>query len=371
MTINYPTTLDTTTELPNNRADATVSATSHPEDHNDLANAVLALEAKVGVDRSTVRSSLDSKVKAAGLDARAYGTLTAASSGAAATNTATIEAAIAAAAASDVKTVLLPAGTYYVDDVQVDQAVTLRGHGGELTTLAYTSTTGYALTMSHGYAEAEHLRMLPDTDKRSLSSGVWTLGHYFNVYANDRYAVARDEHGPMIERDFTLTLHEEVGLRIVLFGRIDLILRNMVTGQRLPADHKTSSQMGADFFNRIKPNHQYTGYVLGAEQVLGEPVSEFLINGIQVKPRPLTARGGPPTFSRQITTRTPEDFTEFRDVVVEATKRYLGWAASGVWPLGPVDACASWGRCEFLDVCSAPNALRTNILRSKFTDGND
>ena len=215
--------------------------------------------------------------------------------------------------------------------------------------------------------EAEPLRMLPDTDKRSLSSGVWTLGHYFNVYANDRYAVARDEHGPMIERDFTLTLHEEPGLRIILFGRIDLILRNMVTGQRLPADHKTSSQMGADFFNRIKPNHQYTGYVLGAEQVLGEPVSEFLINGIQVKPRPLTARGGPPTFSRQITTRTPEDFTEFRDVVVEATKRYLGWAASGVWPLGPVDACASWGKCEFLDVCSAPNSLRSNILESKFT----
>lgn len=102
---------------------------------------------------------IEEHAQAGGLDARAYGTLTAASSGAAATNTATIEAAIAAAAASAVKTVLLPAGTYYVEDVQLDQAVTLRGHGGELTTLAYTSTTGYALTMSHGYAEAEHLRI--------------------------------------------------------------------------------------------------------------------------------------------------------------------------------------------------------------------
>lgn len=62
MSINFPTSLDTTTELPNNRADATLAATNHPEDHNDLANAVLALEAKVGADSSAVTSSLDYKV---------------------------------------------------------------------------------------------------------------------------------------------------------------------------------------------------------------------------------------------------------------------------------------------------------------------
>ena len=178
MTINYPTTLDTTTELPNNRADATVSATSHPEDHNDLANAVLALEAKVGVDSSTVTTSLDSKVRAGGLDARAYGTLTAASSGAAATNTATIEAAIAAAAASAIKTVLIPGGKYYVDDLQIDQAVTVRGHGMHLTTLAYTSTTGYGVTMTHAYAEMSDLKILYEGSGNASSGGhmLWENG---------------------------------------------------------------------------------------------------------------------------------------------------------------------------------------------------
>jgi hypothetical protein len=178
MTINYPATLDTTAELPNNRADATVSATNHPEDHNDLANAVLALEAKVGVDSSTVRSSLDSKVKAAGLDARAYGTLTAASSAAASTNTDTIEAAIAAAAASDVKTVIIPAGTYYVDDLQITDAVTVQGHGAYLTVLAYTSTTGYGVTISHAYAALRDLKILYAGSASATSGGnlLWENG---------------------------------------------------------------------------------------------------------------------------------------------------------------------------------------------------
>ena len=178
MSINFPVSLDTTTELPNNRADATLAATNHPEDHNDLANAVLALEAKVGADSSTVTTSLDSKVRAGGLDARAYGTLTAASSGAAATNTATIEAAIAAAAASAIKTVLIPGGKYYVDDLQIDQAVTVRGHGMHLTTLAYTSTTGYGVTMTHAYAEMSDLKILYEGSGNASSGGhmLWENG---------------------------------------------------------------------------------------------------------------------------------------------------------------------------------------------------
>lgn len=178
MSINFPTSLDTTTELPNNRADATLAATNHPEDHNDLANAVLALEAKVGADSSAVATSLDSKVRAGGLDARAYGTLTAASSGAAATNTATIEAAIAAAAASAIKTVLIPGGKYYVDDLQIDQAVTVRGHGMHLTTLAYTSTTGYGVTMTHAYAEMSDLKILYEGSGNASSGGhmLWENG---------------------------------------------------------------------------------------------------------------------------------------------------------------------------------------------------
>jgi hypothetical protein len=62
MSINFPTSLDTTDEIPNSRSNATVMAGNHPEDHNDLADAILALEAKVGVNSSAVTSTLDYKV---------------------------------------------------------------------------------------------------------------------------------------------------------------------------------------------------------------------------------------------------------------------------------------------------------------------
>jgi hypothetical protein len=215
--------------------------------------------------------------------------------------------------------------------------------------------------------EAEPLKLLPDTDKRSIPSGVWVLGHYFRTYHNDTYVIHRDAEGrPMVERDFTFTWHEDPHLKVDLFGRIDMILKNEATGQILPGDHKTSSQMGSDFFNRLRPNHQYSGYVFGAQRCFGITDEHFLVNGIQSKARPTTSRGGPPTFTRQITRRTQEDFKEFHAVVMWAVQSYLTWQCSGVWPLGTVDACASWGGCPYLDVCSAPNELRQNILESKF-----
>jgi PD-(D/E)XK nuclease superfamily len=215
---------------------------------------------------------------------------------------------------------------------------------------------------------AEPLRMLPDTDKRSLSSGIWALGHYFRVYWNDIYVTACDEQGPIVERTFSVPFLEARDFDVELFGTIDTVLRNEASGEVLPGDHKTSSQMGSDFLNRIKPNHQYTGYLWGAKHALGLETENFLINGIQVKARPLTARGGPPTFTRQITKRTEQDFAEFRDVVDWACRSYLSWIKHEVWPLGPIDACSSWGGCQFLDICSAPNSLRSNILEAKFEE---
>lgn len=240
----------------------------------------------------------------------------------------------------------------------------------------------HAAMMAHGYSapkahflydaiaafvrESEPLQGLPDSDKRSRSSGIWVLGHYFKTYLHDTYEIYCDDKGPFTERTFSTTLVEDKELRIELFGTIDFILRNTVTGALLPGDHKTSSQMGLEFLNRIKPNHQYTGYLFGANKALGLQSEEFMVNGIQVKARPLTARGGPPTFTRQITRRTAQDFKEFEDSVLYSVQNYLRWDADNVWPLGNVDSCAMWGGCSFLDVCSAPNELRQNILEAKY-----
>ncbi len=218
--------------------------------------------------------------------------------------------------------------------------------------------------------EAAPLRMLPASDSRSIASGVWTLTHYFKTYLHDNYVIHRDAQGPITERFFSIPFHKEPGLTVQLFGTIDFALRNEVTGEILIGDHKTSSRMGSEFFNRIKPNHQYTAYVLGAQQALGIPSEHFLVNGIQVKAKPVTARGGPPTFTRQITRRTEQDIAEFRATLLGAVRNYLAALEDDVWPLGHVDSCANYGGCPYLDVCSAPNELRANILESKFMGAN-
>ncbi len=233
------------------------------------------------------------------------------------------------------------------------------GHAAPQTHFLYDAIAAFV-------AAAEPLRGLPDSDKRSLASGIWLLGHYFRTYLHDAYIIHADEVGPITERSCEAVLSKSKDLLISVHGQIDLILRNEATGEVLPADHKTSSQMGNDFFNRIKPNHQYTGYVWLAQKCLGITSENFMVNGIGVKAKPLTARGGPPTFTRQITRRTAQDIAEFTDAIELAVRNYLDWDAANVWPIGSVDSCSLWGGCGFLDVCSAPNELRNNILEAKF-----
>lgn len=217
--------------------------------------------------------------------------------------------------------------------------------------------------------EAQQLRMLPDTDKRSLSSGIWLLQNYFNTYINDPYVVYSDENGPVTERKFTLTLYKDTSLEVELFGTIDVVLQHEVNKVILPADHKTSSVVGNDFFNRLKPNHQYTGYILGAQQVLGIDSDQFLVNCLQVKARPLTARGSGPHFTRQVTKRSDQDIQEFKEAVLWAVRSYLLWDETNVWPIGHVDQCGMYGGCQYLDICGAPDQLRENMIEAKFNEG--
>lgn len=213
------------------------------------------------------------------------------------------------------------------------------------------------------------LRALPESDKRSLGTGIWTLYHYFKMYLSDPYVVYADEAGPVTERRFSLPLVTTDSLEIELFGTIDVVLKHETTGVIIPTDHKTSSIVGADFFNRLKPNAQYTGYLLGAQQVLGLETDSFMVNCIQVKPKPTTSRGQPPNFPRQITKRSPADIEEFREQVLYSVMSFLEWRMADKWPLGPTNSCANYGGCQFLKVCGAPSVMRESIITNEFTDG--
>lgn len=213
------------------------------------------------------------------------------------------------------------------------------------------------------------MRSVDAFDKRSIASGLWNLYHYFQTYIDDPYEVMEDEDGPLTERRIEYTLYDSSDLEIKYFGSIDVILRHAVTGAILVADHKTSSVVGTTFYNRLKPNHQYTGYVLGAREALGLDTQSFLVNCIQVKPKPKTERGTPPNFPRQVTTRDESDFEEFKLTVVAAVRQYIRWQEDGFFPLGNVNACGMYNGCQFLEVCNVSNNdIRESVIKAHFEE---
>lgn len=221
-----------------------------------------------------------------------------------------------------------------------------------------------------GFIEkAQPLSGLPDGDKRSIPNGVWTLYEYFKAYINDPYVTYSDAQGPFIERTFSMTVWDQHDLVVEVFGTIDFIFISTADGSILPGDHKTASSLGfggSSYYDRDKPNHQYTLYSWAARDVFGVPSGEFLVNVIEVKAKPKTARGAGPSFPRQVTRRDQDDYDELKEVIMKTVWDYLGAKNSGVWPLGPIGACSSYGACQFKAVCSAPKSLRPNILSAKF-----
>lgn len=203
-----------------------------------------------------------------------------------------------------------------------------------------------------------------ENDKRSLENGVKILMEYFKKYYDDPLEVARDEAGPMVERNVSFLMHEEPGLEIHYFGTIDVILRNTETGVLLVTDHKTTSALGQEFYNRCKPNFQYTGYVLAAKSALGLDTNLFMINGIQVAKTKAS-------FARQITERTEEDFDELRVAVRHNVMRWLEATSTESFPMAPPNPCASYGGCQYLRICEVPHKLKENVIRSLFSEGTD
>lgn len=212
------------------------------------------------------------------------------------------------------------------------------------------------------------LASLPEDNKRSLASGLWLLSYYFEKYHDDPWIALCDSEGkPFVEKDFNYIILDTPTLQIEVFGRIDLILTNPHTMQVVVTDHKTTSMMGEDFFNRCAPNFQYTNYVLGTNLSLGIKTDTFLVNGIGVKAKPKTARGSPPTFIRQPTMRVEEDFDELRRAMKMYVKIYLDLKSkSEPWPQTTPGPCAMWGGCQYREICSSPKSLQENIITLKY-----
>lgn len=218
----------------------------------------------------------------------------------------------------------------------------------------------------HAFTQiAEPLGVEHEKDKRHPNNGIKILRNYFETYKDDPYEILSDSKGLMVERDFEFEVYrnDKERLSIWLFGRIDCVMKNKDTNEVYVVDHKTTSSLGVEFFQRINPNFQYTTYLLAAQKCLNLDTDRFLVNGIQVAKTKWD-------LARQFTNRDEGDFKELIDAYVQATKDYLACRKTENWPMTAPSPCTMWGGCQYREICSVPRDLREEMIGNMYADPN-
>jgi hypothetical protein len=207
--------------------------------------------------------------------------------------------------------------------------------------------------------EGAELKTLPEGDKRSPENGLDILNHYFDERLDDPYEVLHDSHGPIVERPCEVKILGSDTLDIYLHGTIDMIIKDLGTGQTTICDHKTTSFLGKEFYNKIKPNFQNSGYFLLAKEALGIRPDAFMINGVQV------AKIKRDTV-RQFVKIDDWELEELVHAHYKACLDYEECLRTSRWPMTAPGPCSNYGGCSFHGLCDIPETLRENVVEMTY-----
>lgn len=204
---------------------------------------------------------------------------------------------------------------------------------------------------------AQKLVSLEKSDKRSIANGTKILNHYYETYKLDPWVIYEDEDGKFIERSFEVPYFSHRDFNVTAFGTIDAIFQNTDTGEICVVDHKTTSSMGATFYDTIKPRAQFALYTEVAG-LMGVPTNQFMMNGIGVMKTKQEV-------GRVFTTFDKADYEETRDAMERAIIEFLACEESKKFPMNTY-ACHQYGGCQFREICSTPAHLRANVIQSLY-----
>jgi hypothetical protein len=209
------------------------------------------------------------------------------------------------------------------------------------------------------FIQSAHDNQLSESNNpgpRTIDKGTEIINAFCTERLDEGLSVYSDANGPCIERNFEVELFDSPELHVTYFGTIDLILKD-AKGRLYVTDHKTTRSFGVDFFNRIRPNFQYIGYVMGARTALCLDVSDFLVNGAQV------TKTMAPAFVRQPITVSQSDIQELLDAVRHNLRNWVVCNSEELYPMSCPNACTMWGGCHYHDICSEPAELREDVIK--------
>lgn len=149
-----------------------------------------------------------------------------------------------------------------------------------------------------------------------------------------------------VEAPFFLPLSDWLALA----GIIDLLVKYL--NQIMVIDHKTTSVTYPSYFAGFNPNHQFSSYLLGATELLEQPVTTAIANCIvtaksEMRPEKLFIRH-PTTRSLSQHQMLKEEILNWWEVVRECRRR-------NSWPRND-DRCQRWaGGCDYHSLCTDIN----------------
>lgn len=161
-------------------------------------------------------------------------------------------------------------------------------------------------------------------------------------------------------------------------GKIDRVFE--LQGLYYVEDHKTTSQLGANYFYQFDPSNQMMGYAVLAQELTGLPIAGVRINAHGV----LKTQD---KFERKIVTYSQPRLAEWKRNYnhwinrLESSLIQIGVGdTTGIIDENPEEtllsafphqfnACAAkYGMCQYAEVCTSPPHLRKKIIEFDFEE---
>lgn len=205
----------------------------------------------------------------------------------------------------------------------------------------------------------EKIILEPD-DFRTLDRAIDIVQKYNSYYRIEPFVVATKDGKPYVELSFAIPLGEVDGIKIIWTGRIDLVIQD--DKGFFVMDHKTTSMLGATYFQDFLISQQMIGYVFSARILTGLPIQGVVINAL-VSRKP-TKTGTAVEFSREKIYFTEEHIEEWRTDVLHIAADFIRNVKRDYFPKHTKWCMGKYGKCEFHEVCTLPPTQREILLTS-------
>lgn len=218
------------------------------------------------------------------------------------------------------------------------------------------------------FMESGELRTLatPEDDYRTVPYLVQGVSKYLSDYPAEPFSIVTMPSGqPGIEVPFAFPLGKVVStvfgtITVVWTGRLDLVYR--LDGRLGIQDHKTTSMMGPQFFAEFDIAHQFYGYAAALEYILGEPVSEVMINGLGC--RKPTRTGIQFEYNRHYIPINRSLLDEWHRDSLALVTDYIRSCELGYFPKQTKWCIGKYGSCQYRGLCTLPPDHRESAINT-------